>query len=236
MTIQPVSIFLPPIRMGIVTSNTTAKNGHVYLADSTAGSFTISLPRPTQNHIISIKDFKTMFGTNNVTVQRFANEKIEGVASDYVLAINGDSIVFISDGTDWFIFAYWNSGLAAAVASSFAPFVAIGAIAANDTVYLSGTGSVSKGNVSGGGAPSQIIGVATQTVVHGATVLIQFDGARTGFAGLTPGARYFADPSVLGGVTTTTPATPGATIVQMGYARTAVSLGINIQQLGRVAS
>lgn len=233
---MPLHISIPAIKLNSASSATSAVNGNLYLCDTTAGGFTVTLPRPVQNHVVMIKDQYHTFNPNPITVAQFGSEKIENVAASYVLGQDGDSAVFISNGVDWFIFAEWNMGIAAAVSSSFANFVALGAITANDTVYLSAPGQVSKGDVSGGGNPSQIIGIALGTVLSGATVTVQFDGAVTTFAGLTAGARYYGNPATPGGVTTVRPVLAGATIVQIGIARTATSLGVAIQQLGRVAA
>lgn len=235
--LKPVYIFIPAIKLSNVSQNTSAQNGNLYLCDSSAASFNITLPRPVQNHIVMIKDATHSFTHKPVTVKRYANEKIEFAATDYVLNTDGDAVSFISDGTDWWVATQWNEGIAAALSGSFANFIALGAISARDSVYLSAPGKVSKADVSSGGGltKSQIIGFSTETVADGATVVIQFDGALDGFGTLTPGARYYGDPAVLGGITSTKPVASGSTIVQVGYARTADRLGIMIQQLGRNA-
>ena len=49
-----------------------------------------------------------------------------------------------------------------------------------------------------------------------------------GFVGLTPGARYFLD-TVAGGITTTPPSADEAAVVQVGYAKSATELHVDIE-------
>jgi hypothetical protein len=56
-----------------------------------------------------------------------------------------------------------------------------------------------------------------------------------GFSGLTPGSRYYLDEVVAGSYSVTVPSNPGKTIVQIGYAKSATDMQIQILQLGRRA-
>jgi len=107
------------------------------------------------------------------------------------------------------------------------------ALTENDVLYISAADNVSKADVSAGGAPSRVIGLAFASVADLASLLICSEGLKDGFSGLTPGARQFADPSTPGGITEVTPVGTGNSIVQIGYAKSATELQIHIEQLGR---
>lgn len=106
-------------------------------------------------------------------------------------------------------------------------------LTANDLVYISAANNVSKCDVSGSGIASRAIGFAVSTVLDTANVDVQSEGVLTGFSGLTAGLRYYADPGVAGGISSSLPSGSGNTIVQVGYAKSATALHINIEQLGR---
>jgi len=109
------------------------------------------------------------------------------------------------------------------------------ALAINDAVYISAADNVSKADVSGAGAASRVMGFAKTAASDTDPVDICSEGVHSNFSGLTAGARYFANPAVAGGITTTTPSGTGNTIVQVGYAKSATQLHIHIEQLGRRA-
>lgn len=104
-----------------------------------------------------------------------------------------------------------------------------------DCVYISAADNVSKADVSGAGAASRVIGLAKAAATATNPVEVCSEGLISGLAGLTAGARYYADPGVAGGITTTTPVGTGNTIVQVGYAKSATVLHLHIEQLGRRA-
>lgn len=108
------------------------------------------------------------------------------------------------------------------------------ALATSDVVYLSGSNTVSKaiGNVI---AKSYAMGFVVAGVGSGAAVTIRKAGTISGFSLLTPGAREYLHPTVAGAVTENIPTGTGNTIAQVGYARTASSIDIQILQLGRRA-
>ena len=60
-------------------------------------------------------------------------------------------------------------------------------------------------------------------------------GVVSGLSGLTAGARYFADPAVAGGIVTGVPTGSGNKIIQIGYAKSATEMHLQIQYLGRRA-
>lgn len=95
---------LPTFIVNSVSTNTNAVNGETYLVDSSGGTVQITLPAPSANAFVKIKDSGFAANTFNITVARNASEEIEGVAGNYIIDSNGETKIFVSDGTDWFIF------------------------------------------------------------------------------------------------------------------------------------
>jgi hypothetical protein len=85
-----------------VSSNISLVNNNIYLVDTSVAR-TLTLPTPTSGVLIIIKDSIGTANTNNITVDRFAAESIEGVAASRVLSSNWGSWSFVSNGTNWFM-------------------------------------------------------------------------------------------------------------------------------------
>jgi len=86
------------------TANYTASDKDGIIADTSGGSFTVTLPAtPTTGFQVYIADGED-WGTNNLTVARNGST-IEGLAEDLVLDIKGAAVQFIYDGTTWEVFA-----------------------------------------------------------------------------------------------------------------------------------
>lgn len=115
-------------------------------------------------------------------------------------------------------------------------------LAANDLVYLSpGNGNGDTGRTQGqlykvdaGNATpalaeirSQGMGFATTAVTAGSTALVATGGLQKGFVGLTQGLPYYADPSVIGGVTSTKPTTADQWVLPVGIAASATQIEVN---------
>ena len=88
---------------GAVSWNTTkitadpnpAVTGVGYFCDTTAGSFTVTLPlTPSAGAVVGISDYANTFATNNLTVGRNSSN-IGGVANNAVLSTNGLSVTFV---------------------------------------------------------------------------------------------------------------------------------------------
>lgn len=77
-------------------------NGKVIWADSTSGAFTLTLPAPTANFVISIKDISGLAVTNPITIARNGSELIDGAAANDVISTAYYAVSYISDGTNWF--------------------------------------------------------------------------------------------------------------------------------------
>ena len=85
-----------------VNSNITLAGLTTYMVDTSAAR-TLTLPSPAAGTTISIKDVIGTANTNNITIVRFAAEKIEGVAASKVLQTNWGAWTLTSNGTDWFL-------------------------------------------------------------------------------------------------------------------------------------
>ena len=98
-----------------ITSNYTAVNRDQLIADTTDGTFTISLPAaPDTGDALRIADGNN-WGSNNLTIGRNGST-IEGVADDVEADIGGLIIDLVYDGTTWEV--YTSSGSAGALTAS----------------------------------------------------------------------------------------------------------------------
>ena len=85
------------------TANYTAVDKEGIIADTGAGSFTVTLPAtPVVGAQVVIVDGNN-WGTFNLTVDRNGST-IEGLAENLILDISGVSVQFIYDGTTWEVF------------------------------------------------------------------------------------------------------------------------------------
>lgn len=83
-----------------VTSSTLAVKNNQYIADSTGGTFAITLPStPTTGDYVVIQDGGN-WSTTPVTVQRNGST-IEGTTDDLELNVGGSLVTLIYDGTTW---------------------------------------------------------------------------------------------------------------------------------------
>lgn len=97
-----------------VTANTTLTNNQGVIADTTGGTFTVTLPAtPSSGNQVWIADGGS-WGTTNLTVGRNSST-IEGAAENLTLDISGVEIQMIYDGTTWHVYVL---GGAAGVATT----------------------------------------------------------------------------------------------------------------------
>lgn len=87
-----------------ISTNTNAVANKTYLVDVSGGVVTVTLPAPAANTFVKIKDSTSSANTNNITVARNGSEEIDTVAGNYTIDSNLQASVFVSDGTDWFVF------------------------------------------------------------------------------------------------------------------------------------
>jgi hypothetical protein len=87
------------IRVVTVTSNYTASNGDVVLADASAGAITVTLPTPTAGAVINVKKIDS--SANAVTIDG-AGATIDGQASIQITT-QYESYTLVSDGSNWYI-------------------------------------------------------------------------------------------------------------------------------------
>lgn len=106
--------------------------------------------------------------------------------------------------------------------------------AARDVVYISSADNVSPAQANAV-ATSYAVGFANATATAGNPVGVKTDGIIGGFSGLTAGSRYYLSAATAGAITATLPVGTGNTIVQVGYAKSATDVQIQLLQLGRRA-
>lgn len=86
------------------TSNYTAINRDRIIADTSGGSFTITLPAsPSLGNSVVIYD-NASWAINNLTIARNGST-IEGIADDFVLDIASIKVEFIYNGSTWQIYS-----------------------------------------------------------------------------------------------------------------------------------
>jgi hypothetical protein len=87
------------------TTPVTAINKQGVLADTSGGSFTVTLPAsPLTGFQVIVADAGANWGTNNLTVGRNGST-IGGLAENLICDISGVSVQFVYDGTTWEVYA-----------------------------------------------------------------------------------------------------------------------------------
>lgn len=82
------------------TANLSANE--TYIVDTSGGTASLTLPSPSTDVFVRVKDNGNA-EANNITVNQNSSEDIDGAAT-HVISSNFGSAVFVSDGTDWFVF------------------------------------------------------------------------------------------------------------------------------------
>lgn len=101
------------------------------------------------------------------------------------------------------------------------------ALSAGDFVYISGTGTVLKADAT---TPAKAArGYVVAAVSNAATATVFFDDSNGVLTGLTAGATYYLS-STPGGYTTTPTTTTGQIVQELGFATSATSMHVNIQE------
>lgn len=101
------------------------------------------------------------------------------------------------------------------------------ALVAGDMVYISGTGTILKADAT---TPAKAArGYVLTAVLSAAAATVFFDDSNSSLSALTPGATYYLSATA-GTVTTTPPTTTGQIVQEIGFATSATSLHVNIQE------
>jgi hypothetical protein len=90
----------------IITSNYTASKGDKVLADTSAGSFTVTLPAsPSPNDRLEIYDVSGTWASKNLVLSRNGSN-INGVASDVTLNVSNKKfeVVYTNASYGWRMF------------------------------------------------------------------------------------------------------------------------------------
>ena len=83
-----------------ITTTTTAVSNAQYIADTSGGVFTLTLPAtPSLGNVVIITDGGD-WSVNNLIVARNGST-IEGGVNDYLIDVKGTTVYFIFDGTTW---------------------------------------------------------------------------------------------------------------------------------------
>jgi hypothetical protein len=89
----------------VKTANYTTQSGEGVLADTSGGSFTVTLPAtPAVGDQCVVADPTGDWATNNLTVGRNGST-IAGSATDLICDIGGASVQLVYDGTTWNVYA-----------------------------------------------------------------------------------------------------------------------------------
>lgn len=90
----------PAVTNTAISANTTLTSGIRYFVDTSAAR-TLTLPAsPTQGDEIQIIDSSGTAATNKITVNRNSG-KINGVATDLMIDVNGAAATLIYTGSTW---------------------------------------------------------------------------------------------------------------------------------------
>lgn len=111
-------------------------------------------------------------------------------------------------------------------------YIAAGAVAIRDAVYIAAAGAVTKCD-NDVDVSSYCLGFATVAAADTASVTVQKSGILAGFTALTVGAPYYLDGTA-GLITATLPAgNSGKNIVRVGFALSTTQIDIQIQYLSK---
>jgi hypothetical protein len=148
------------------TANYTAADGDRIIADTSGGTFTITLPAtPSEGHSVVIADGADFYATS-LTVARNGST-IEGAAENLILDVKGTIVTFVYDGDTWEIFASIGTGTAAYVSLTGTETLTNKTISVdNNTLSGIAASSFVVSNASG-----NIDGSASQVVIPGGAVV-----------------------------------------------------------------
>jgi len=157
-------------------------------------------------------------GTGVVNINSAYDLPAADGAADQVLTTNGSGVVSFQD-----------SNAAQKICTTYN---SAAGVTDRDVVYISGSDDVSTADASAE-ATSRAMGFADGAIGAAGSGPICHDGVLDGFTGLTPAARYFLSETP-GLVSTAVPATDEAAVVQVGYAKSATEMHIDIEVIVEV--
>lgn len=98
-------VFIPPKTEVVSAAKTLTSNGPIYFVDTSAGSFTLTLPTPNLNDRISIYDTTGSFETNPLTISRNGS-LIIGVSEDLSMDVNNakTELVYVGGSLGWSVY------------------------------------------------------------------------------------------------------------------------------------
>lgn len=137
--------------------------------------------------------------------------------------------VLTSDGLGQVTFQDVPTASATRICTSY---TASGAIADAEAVYISAASTVALADASAE-STARVIGFADGAIADTTSGDICHDGVLDGFTGLTPGARYFLSETA-GAITTTPPTSDESAVVQVGIAKSATELHIDIEVIAEI--
>src|SRR5262245_6983041 len=86
-----------------ITQNTSTTVGVSYAANTSGGSFTLTLPTPVLGNAVEVADPTGSWQTNNLTVAR-NGQTIENLSQDMTMDLNRARVIFAFDGSTWRVF------------------------------------------------------------------------------------------------------------------------------------
>lgn len=144
--------------------------------------------------------------------------------SGFIVHFNGE--IYVWNGSAWV--SQKDTFTSASTVDK--PYVAEVAVAIRDVVYISSSGKVSPASADIE-ASSRAMGLAVSAAAASVAVSVRCAGILSGFSSLTPGARYFLSASTPGAITSTPPSGASDAIVQVGFAKSATELDLQIVPL-----
>lgn len=114
-----------------------------------------------------------------------------------------------------------------AAAPTVSTYACPGTVAVRDIVYVSAASTVDKADASGI-ATMPVLGIVLSKPTAITAVVQLGNGEVVGYGGLTPGAVYYADPTIPGGITATAPVAVGEVVQKIGIATSAAVLAMQL--------
>lgn len=163
-----------------------------------------------------------------MAVRKLIQVASTGVQSEYAglnasagAGSSGDFIIAGADGKMDITF------LPNGVAADASTLIAGEALAAGDFVYISAAGAALKADAT---TPAKAArGYVLASVLNAGSATVFYDETNSGLSALVPGSTYYLSATA-GGVTLVPPTTAGQIVQEVGFAISATSLHVNIQE------